>query len=71
MKDMLNMLVDFLGAFISMFIFMTIVAVWLFSIFLPIHLASFGSTWNMAWWMLTVPFATGYTVMWLEYAKQY
>ena len=40
MKDMLNMLVDFLGAFISMFIFMTIVAVWLFSIFIPIHLVS-------------------------------
>lgn len=71
MTDILNMLVDFLGTFISMFIFMTIVVVWLFSIFLPVHLASFGSLWNIAWWMLTIPFATSYTVMWFEYSKRY
>lgn len=71
MKDILNMLMDFLGAFVSTFIFMTIIAVWFFSIFLPGHLASFGNLWNIAWWMLTIPFATGYTVMWLRYVKPY
>lgn len=70
MKDILNMLMDFLGTFVSTFIFMTILAVWIFSIFLPVHLASFGSLWNIAWWMLTIPFATGYTVMWFEYTKK-